>query len=305
VRQPVFALTIVLILLVWQYRLRTALLVSAGIALVNLAQIVFAARQGLRVAEELVVSFSELFFMLLVSIVVGQIVHTLRAQRNELAEARNRLANYAAAQEQLAVTRERNRMALELHDTIAHTLSAAAVQQEAARMTRQSNPEVGRERLEQAIQATRPGLEALRVSIQDLRLSPLEEFGLASALQHLARTTSERRGLACSLDFPLKIDGLSPVAEHHVYRIFQEALTNVERHAESRETHFAARRDGNIWEFYLEDDGKGFDAAHASPNGHSGLGGMKERAELIGALLNIVSAPRAGTRLTLSVEAET
>jgi signal transduction histidine kinase len=303
VRQPVFALTIVLILLVWQYRLRTALLVLAGIALVNLAQIVYAARQGIPVAKELVVSFAELFFMLLVSIVVGQIVHTLRAQRNELAEARDRLANYAAAQEQLAITRERNRMALELHDTIAHTLTAAAVQQEAARMNWQT--EVGRERLEQAIQATRQGLETLRASVQDLRLSPLEEFGLSRALQHLARKMSERRGLACSSDFPLKINGLSPVAEHHVYRIFQEALTNVERHAEAREIHFSARRDGNIWEFYLEDDGKGFDAVHASQNGHFGLAGMKERADLIGAHLNLQSVPRAGTRLTLSVEAET
>lgn len=304
VRQPVFALTIVLILLVWQYRLRTALLVLAGITLVNLALIVYAAWRGIPVAEELVVSFAELFFMLLVSIVVGQIVHTLRTQRDDLTEARDRLSHYAAAQEQLAITSERNRMALELHDTIAHTLTAAAVQQEAARMNWQTSPEVARERLEQAIQATRQGLEALRVSIQDLRLSPLEEFGLASALQHLARKTAERRGLVCSLDFPLKIAGLSAVAEHHVYRIFQEALTNVERHAGAREIHFAARRDGNIWEFYLEDDGRGFDAAHASPNGHFGLGGMKERAELIGAFLKIESAPGAGTRLTLSVEAE-
>jgi signal transduction histidine kinase len=195
-------------------------------------------------------------------------------------------------------------MALELHDTIAHTLTAAAIQQEAARMNWQTSPEVGRERLEHAIQATHQGLETLRTSVQDLRLSPLEEFGLSRALQHLVRKMSERRGLACSLDFPLKIDGLSPVAEHHVYRIFQEALTNLERHAEARGILFSARRDGNIWEFYLEDDGRGFDAAHASPNGHFGLGGMKERAELIGAFLKIESAPGAGTRLTLSVEAE-
>ncbi len=305
VRQPIFALTIVLILLVWQYRLRTALLVLAGIALVNFAQIIYAARRGIAIGEELAVSFAELFFLLLVGIVVGQIVHTLRAQRDELTEARDRLAQFAAAQEQLTVTRERNRMALELHDTIAHTLSAAAVQQEAARMMWQSSPEVGRERLEQAIQATRQGLEALRASVQDLRLSPLEEFGLSRALQHLARKMSERRGLACSLDFPLKIDGLSPVAEHHIYRIFQEALTNVERHAQARAIHFSARRDGNIWEFYLEDDGKGFDAAHASQNGHFGLAGMKERANLIGAHLSVQSAPTTGTRLTLSVEAET
>jgi hypothetical protein len=98
VRQPVFALTIVLILLVWQYRLRTALLVLAGIALVNFAQIVYAAQRGISIGEELAVSFAELFFMLLASIVVGPIVHILRAQRNELAEARDRLANYAAAQ---------------------------------------------------------------------------------------------------------------------------------------------------------------------------------------------------------------
>lgn len=304
VRQPVFALTIVLILLVWQYRLRTALFVLGGIALVNLVQIAYGALQGIPIAEELVVSFAELFFMLLVGIVVGQIVHTLRAQRDELAEARDRLANYAAAQEQLAVTRERNRMALELHDTIAHTLSAVAVQQEAARMSWQTSPESARERVEQALQSTRQGLDTLRASIQDLRLSPLEEFGLSRALQHLARKISERRGLACGLDFPLKIEGLSTVAEHHVYRIFQEAFTNIERHAQARQIHFSARRDGNIWEFFLEDDGRGFDVDHASQNGHFGLGGMKERAELIGAYLNVESAPGAGTRLTLSVEAD-
>lgn len=304
VRQPVFALTIVLIMLVWQYRLRTALFVLGGIALVNLVQIAYGALQGIPIAEEFAVSLAELFFMLLVGIVVGQIVHTLRAQRDELTEARDRLANYAAAQEQLAVTRERNRMALELHDTIAHTLSAVAVQQEAARMNWQTNPEVARERVEQALQSTRQGLDTLRASIQDLRLSPLEEFGLSRALQHLARKMSERRGLACGLDFPLKIEGLSTVAEHHVYRIFQEALTNIERHAQAKRIHFSARRDGNIWEFFLEDDGRGFDVGHASKNGHFGLGGMKERAELIGAYLNVESASGAGTRLTLSVEAD-
>lgn len=236
---------------------------------------------------------------------MGQIVHTLRAQRNELAEARQRLEQFAAAQEQLAVTRERNRMALELHDTIAHTLTVAAVQQEAARMNWQISPEVARERLEQAIQATRQGLEALRDSIQELRLSPLEELGLSKALQHLARDMSERRGIRCSLDFPVRIDGLSPVAEHHVYRIFQEAFTNIERYAQASQILFSGRWDGNVWEFYLEDDGKGFETERSSQNGHFGLHGMKERAQLLDAHLKIDSAPGAGARLTLSMEAET
>ncbi len=304
VRQPVFALTIVLILLIWQYRLRSALLVLGVTVLAALAPFVYAVRRGLNVGAEVVVSLAELFFMFLVGIIVGQIVHILRAQRDELAEARRRLEQYAAAQEQLAVTRERNRMALELHDTIAHTLSAAAVQQEAARMNWRTNSEVARERLEQALQATRQGLETLRASIQELRLSPLEDLGMSQALQHLARSIAERRRLACRLDFPAQIEGLSPIAEHQVYRIFQEALTNVERHARASRILFSARRVGKLWEFSLEDDGAGFELERALQDGHFGLRGMQERADLIGARLNIESAPGGGTRLELSVEVE-
>lgn len=303
-RQPVFALTIVLILIVWQYRLRAGLAVLGGIIVINAVQFAYFAARGASIDLELVISLAELLFLSLVGIIVRQIVHALQTQRQQLAEANLRLEQFAAAQEQLAVARERNRMALELHDTIAHTLTAAAVQQEAARMNWQTRPDVARERLEQAIQSTRQGLDALRDSIQELRLSPLEELGLARALQHLARSASERRGLNCYLDFPVKIEGLSPVIEHHVYRIFQEALTNVERHAQAKEIHLSARRDGNIWEFSLEDDGKGFETAAPPQNGHFGLRGMKERAELIGASLSIESAAGVGTRLELSVETE-
>jgi len=110
--------------------------------------------------------------------------------------------------------------------------------------------------------------------------------------------------LICHLDFPDEIDELTPIVEHHIYRIFQEVLTNIERHAGASKINFSARREENRLEFSLQDNGRGFDTQQATLNGHYGVRGMKERADLIGAELTIDSTPGGGTRLILNIKAE-
>ena len=144
------------------------------------------------------------------------------------------LRQYADTVEELTISRERNRMARELHDTLAHSLSAVTVQLEAIRTLWAVDPEAARNMLDSADEAARLGLKEARRALQDLRASPLQDLGLPLALQELAETAARRSGAVLALDVPRQLDGsLSPAVEQGVYRIAQEALENVVRHAQA------------------------------------------------------------------------
>jgi signal transduction histidine kinase len=243
-------------------------------------------------------SLVRLLLYLIAGYVVMRITSASRQQRRELAEKNAQLARYASTLEQLAIARERNRLARELHDTLAHTLSAVNVQLKALDVLMESDPAAARATLEQTQALTRTGLQEARRSLQALRARPIDELGIGLALGELARKAAERAGLQLTLEVPAQIDGLEGETSQQVYRIAEEALNNIVRHANAR--HIAMR-----WAQHtltIRDDGAGFDTS-ASPNGHYGLVGMKERAELINADLKIDSAPGKGTRIQLKVKA--
>src|SRR5512142_1209627 len=157
-----------------------------------------------------------------------------REQRQSLVEANRQVRHYAATLEQLAVTQERNRMSRELHDTLAHTLSGLAVQLEAARSLWRSSPERSHAMLEDALLATRSGLTESRKAIQALRASPLEDLGLTLALRTLAESAASRSGAALDLAIPATLEKLAPDVEQCLFRVAQEALENIVRHAEAQ-----------------------------------------------------------------------
>ncbi|MBW4439309.1 MAG: sensor histidine kinase [Pleurocapsa minor GSE-CHR-MK-17-07R] len=237
--------------------------------------------------------------------VVGYLVlMTARAQRRQrhaLAESNARLSEYASTLEQLTIARERNRLARELHDTLAHSLSAVNVQLKALEVLWEQDPAKARAALHETQELTREGLQEARRALVALRSAPVEELGLALALERLARKAAERGGLALTLNVPERIHGLTPQAEQQVYRAAEEALNNVVRHANARALALSVARAGHIVRLTVRDDGVGFDPASAARDGHFGLTGMRERATLVHGALSVDSSAGAGTTITFEV----
>lgn len=235
----------------------------------------------------------------MVGFVITRMMAAQRAQRRALYEANVQLAQFAAAQEQLAVSRERNRMARELHDTLAHSLSAVAVQLEAVDSALDADPGAAHAILGKALAQTRSGLTETRRALHELRASPLDDLGLALALQNLALTTAQRNGMTATVTLPERPLNLPPEIEQGVYRIAQEALTNASRHAGATQITVTLSNNEGV-SLTVTDNGRGFDV-HAIEGDHMGLQLMRERAALMGGVLDIRSTPGAGATVRLAL----
>jgi two-component system, NarL family, sensor kinase len=202
----------------------------------------------------------------------------------------------------LARAEERTRLAREIHDTLAQGLTAIALNIEGA-MHRLDHPDQARQRLEQALAIARENLEDARRSVLDLRGSArLEGKPLAEALGGLARSFTSDTGIPATVHAD-GIDGLSLRTESELFRIAQESLTNVRKHARAHGVQIALRRRGNTLTLSVRDDGQGFSTRTARAGDGQGLIGMRERAKLLGGRLQISSMPGKGTRVTASVPA--
>src|SRR6185312_14246376 len=173
------------------------------------------------------------------------------------------LARYASALEQLAISRERNRIAREMHDTLAHTLSAVSVQLKALGVLWDSDPGEARRVLRATDDLTRSGLDEARRALHALRASPIEEMGLALALSRAAEEAKARGGFALIFSAPQQMTGLRPEVEQHLYRIGEEAINNIARHANARNVAVTlAQKDGATL-LTVQDDGCGFNSQQA------------------------------------------
>ena len=244
--------------------------------------------------------FIRFISFLLVGYVISRIMQQLRRERRALQEANQQLERYVGALEQLTVSRERNRVARELHDTLAHTLSGVAVQLEAVDSLWTSDRKQARQILGHSLQATRDGLTETRKAIESLRATPLEDLGLSRALRDIAAAAAGRAGFRLDLDMPARLEGLPAEVEQCFYRIGQEALENVVRHADARSVRVSLVRTGAGVCLEIADDGIGFDPQAAGPGPHFGLQGMGERAQVIHAALEVASRPGGGTCVRLA-----
>jgi signal transduction histidine kinase len=159
--------------------------------------------------------------------------------------------------------------------------------------------------VEQSLAATRTGLGEARGAIHALRAAPIEDLGLALAIRSLAQSAAERGRLALELQMPEDAGELTPAVEQAIYRIAEEALDNAARHANAHSLLLCLERDRARLTLTVTDDGQGFDTTAPAPEGHYGLQGMRERAEMVGGDLTIESQPGKGTSIRLQVEAGT
>lgn len=233
---------------------------------------------------------------------VIRLVGALRAEQRALLKANKQLAQRAATIEQLAESRERNRLARELHDTLAHSLTGVSVQLQALDTLMKYDPDAAEEQLKETQATVREGIYESRRAIDALRATPLEDLGLSEALRQLCRRDAERIGIEfhCEID---EIEALDPLTEQAVYRVAEAALANVERHAAASTVTVRLRKEtpGTHLRLEVQDDGVGFDVSKI-PEDRFGIAGMRERAELVGGDLRIESTPSRGTIVILSIE---
>ena len=214
-------------------------------------------------------------------------------------------ARLFARSARLGAVEERNRLAREIHDTIAQGLTATTLQLESADalLDAGSSPEKAREHLLRALSLTRSNLEEARRSVLDLRAAPLEGRSLSRALRVLVERWEVETGIAARYKSVNGGHPLPPRVEAALYRICQEALTNVARHAEAGHADVRLVATPGQVRLVVEDDGRGFGASNLSEDRH-GLVGMNERARMLGGSLKIRSSPGAGTRIEATVPLE-
>ena len=237
-----------------------------------------------------------------IALVVGWLMREQRRQAQDLDERNRKLARYASTAEQLAITQERNRLARELHDTLAHSLSATAIQIEAAQALAETDEGAGRKMLAQALQTTRNGLTEARRSLHALRASPVEDLGLPQAVRDLAESLAQRAGFKLRLRIDTMPDNLGPEAQQCVYRVAQEALSNAARHAGAGCVEVVlGTQDGRV-RLSVSDDGRGFEPQAVAETRY-GLRGLRERAEMIGGALLVQSTKDEGTKVAFEMSA--
>jgi len=217
---------------------------------------------------------------------------------NQIGMAVDNARLYAQAEES-AATMERNRLARDLHDAVSQTLFSASLVTEVLPRLYERDPQQGKEKLEELRQLTRGALAEMRTLLLELRPAALAETSLPDLLRQLSEAVVGRARIPVELDVASTKE-LPPEVAVAVYRIAQEALNNVVKHAEAEQVHVSLRDGhddgGDLLELVIADDGRGFDVA-AGSSGRLGLGIMAERAESIGARLELQSRPGEGTRV--------
>jgi len=240
-------------------------------------------------------------------IVIGWIVGTLAEQERQhtqdISAANVKLREQALAMEQLATARERNRLARDLHDTLAHSLAGLVVQLQAIDTLLQAEPDAARSELVKARRIAREGLQETRHAIQDLRVNPIEDLGLTRALERATIDFGDRAGVQVELHLSDPQASISDEKAAQVYFIAKEALNNIERHADARRVEVTLLRNNGQVVLQVSDDGRGFDESHMDEE-RFGLQGMYERAEMIGAELSVESKVGQGTVVQLTMNNE-
>ena len=248
---------------------------------------------------------------------LAQVVGHLQAEKQSLqalnqqldlrvAERTERIERLAEETRHAAVTRERLRLARDLHDTLAHSLMALLTQIRLVRKLRgrMQDAELDGE-LARAEGVATSGLREARAAISQMRDNGVRDAGIGPALRDLVRRFQERTGVTVDLQIDGATGTWADERAETLFRIAEEGLRNVERHAQARLVQVklgtdAAESNAPKVRLEIQDDGLGFDLAQA-PVGHFGLLGMQEQAALIGARLDLHSLPAHGTRLSVEL----
>ena len=227
---------------------------------------------------------------------VAELCHAFNGMLDRLERERRHSGRRALA----AQENERRRLARELHDEIGQTLTGVVLQLE---VLQRAAPAALQPAILDAQETARSGVEDMREIARGLRPQALDEFGLRSALVSLAAQVADRSGVRVRPQLAATLPALAREQELAIYRVAQESLTNVVRHANASNVELSLRaNDGAIVELRVRDDGQGIARDAANGDG-TGLAGMRERALLIGGRLRVHKLEQGGTDVQLTLPA--
>jgi len=226
------------------------------------------------------------------SVIVRDVTERVRA-RQDLA----RFATEAAAVRE----QEKSRVARELHDELAQSLTALKMDAIWLRDHLGADPAV-KDKAVGMLRMLDTSIASVRRIAADLRPLILDDLGLVPAIEWLAQSFTQRHGVACELDIDESLELQEPYATA-VFRIVQESLVNVAKHARATTARVRVAREGREIVLEVRDDGAGFDAAAARKPQSLGLIGLRERAQLLEGTVGIESAPGQGTRVQARIPA--
>lgn len=232
----------------------------------------------------------------------NSLVAVQRKQQQQIESANKILRRFALTKERLGQTQERNRLARELHDTLAHTLSSIAVQLEALETILDRDKEDAKKLLKDISKNTITGLKETRRTLVDLRSSELESYGLTQVILNIGESASERGGFSIEYNLANGANILADDVSHCLYRTVQEAIENILRHANAKNVLLSVFLDDSTVKLIIKDDGIGFDINTISEN-NLGIRGMRERVEMLGGKFNLESNPEnIGTTVIVEME---
>lgn len=237
-----------------------------------------------------------------------------KLQEATLAEERARALEERIAQVSLAQEEERRRISRELHDGLGPSLAAMGNRIRACQRLIRTDPQRAEAELEEIAKGLRGQVQEVRHLIHDLRPLALDQLGLIEAVKQQVERFGQETGIQTSFSVSGDI-ALNPFAEVTVFRVIQECLSNVGKHAMASQVTVELRGMDTGLELRVQDNGQGFDSADPSyspiiKGGHRGVGNglglvsMKERAELLGGGLSVQSNPGQGCQVTLYVPAK-
>jgi two-component system, NarL family, sensor histidine kinase UhpB len=223
---------------------------------------------------------------------VGRVVGAFNRMLDRLERERQESGRRVLAAQEA----ERVGIARDLHDEVGQVLTGVLLQ---LNSISEAAPE-HRGDLDEARQSVRRALDEVRRISSELRPEMLEHLGLVAALTELATSFARVAGVRVDRDFPASLPKLAPETELAVYRITQESLTNVARHAQASRVTITLEPGDDSVVLRVADDGRGLAGAHVE---HGGLRSMRERALLIGAALAVKESPAGGVEVRLEVPA--
>jgi signal transduction histidine kinase len=233
--------------------------------------------------------------------IISEEAHLLNIFSTDIAQIMENARLVEQAKLSVAVE-ERNRIARELHDSVAQALYSISLYADAIRMAIQANkPQSITNNLEELIRSSRDAMADMRLLIFQLRPPILDEEGLVAALQSRFDSVESRAGFMIYFQAEGKFD-LSADQETELYWIAQEILNNVIKHAQANEVKIELVGDEGCLRMTIEDNGVGFDPITSEESGGQGLRNIQERAEKIGATCTITSAPGQGSKISIEMD---
>jgi signal transduction histidine kinase len=274
-------------------------LVYIGLLAVIILPILHYSTVDVAIINALIVS-TAIFFVVVISQVRMNEQHAREKAEGlakQLETANHQLAEYASQAEELAAIQERNRLARDIHDNLGHYLTVVTVQIEAAKAICESDPPRALDALNKAQELTRKGLTSVRESVAALRVSPVENRPLEDAIAELIEE-SQVSGIATDFQIIGKTKSVETKSALALYRVVQEGLTNVRKHANASrvdvELDFSQ---ADTIRLTLRDDGVGA----ADTSGGFGLIGLRERVHLLGGELKVETQPGRGFSLEVTL----